>query len=182
MDTLSHAVIGAAVCSKTGLGGGLKGPRDAQGRPKILHWTLWAAFLFGLLPDLASLGWYLVLHFPEHGNQTWRILPPYIFTLYNWTHSLVIITPVLVLLYFIKRPLLLPALAWPLHIVVDVFTHGKGRFTTPLFWPISDMRFYGINWWEHGTFWLASWGVIIALCIAIIAFRLTQRAAFKCVE
>ena len=61
MDTLLHGVFGAALCSRTGLAGGRRGPVDAQGRRAFVDWTLWAAFFFGIFPDLASLGIHFML-------------------------------------------------------------------------------------------------------------------------
>ena len=37
-------------------------------------------------------------------------------------------------------------LAWPIHIVVDFFTHSIKFFPTPILWPISEYRFDGVPW------------------------------------
>ena len=87
MDTLVHGVIGAAICSRTGLAGGRRGPVDANGVPRKTDWTLWAAFLFGIFPDVASLGIHFLADFCGRGVR-WHAIPPFVFTLYNITHSL----------------------------------------------------------------------------------------------
>ena len=53
MDILAHALYGATLCSRTGLGGGLACRGAPARRP---DWTVWAAAGFGVLPDLASIG------------------------------------------------------------------------------------------------------------------------------
>ena len=35
-------------------------------------------------------------------------------------------------------------LVWPMHIIVDFFTHSLEFFPTPILWPVSDYRFDGI--------------------------------------
>ena len=48
--------------------------------------------------------------------------------------------------YKINKDFAWPMLAWPMHIIVDFFTHSIDVFPTPIFWPISDFRFDGIPW------------------------------------
>jgi len=48
--------------------------------------------------------------------------------------------------YYYKRPLAFPMLAWPAHIILDFFTHSIEFFPTPILWPISDFKFDGIPW------------------------------------
>ena len=48
--------------------------------------------------------------------------------------------------YFIKKEFAWPMLAWPMHIIVDFFTHSIEFFPTPILWPVSDYRFDGIPW------------------------------------
>jgi hypothetical protein len=175
MDTLSHTLLGAALCSKSGLGGGRRGAVDAGGRPKILDWTVWAAVLFGFLPDFCSLGWYLSWQVISRGAVEWRAFPPYIFTLYDITHSLVIAGAVILVLRLIKPALALPALAWPFHLLSDMVTHGEGRFTTPIFYPISDYGFHGFNWWKYPIFTYGLWAFIVLLWGSILLYRIRKR-------
>ena len=48
--------------------------------------------------------------------------------------------------YKINKDFAWPMLAWPMHIVVDFFTHSIEFFPTPILWPISDYRFDGVPW------------------------------------
>ena len=98
-------------------------------------------------------------------------LPPYVFTLYHCTHSLVIAVAFLLLLRVLARPIAVPALAWPLHIVMDSFSHGDGRWQTLVSYPLSDWHFHGINWWQHPGVMLLYWGILPALWIGIHLWR-----------
>ena len=53
MDTLFHGVLGATLCSRTGLAGGRRGPGpEFKRRGLRSDWTLWAAFFFGIFPQV----------------------------------------------------------------------------------------------------------------------------------
>jgi hypothetical protein len=175
VDTLFHGVLGAALCSRTGLAGGRRGPVDAQGRRKFTDWTFWAAFLFGVFPDLASLGIHFSIGMLNGNGIRWQGIPDFVFVLYNITHSLFGMAVILGLLVAWKRPLLLPALAWPLHVLTDVPTHGSGVFTTPLFWPFSNFRFSGWNWWTHPEIFYGGWMFVGLLLLTVVLLRVTWR-------
>ncbi len=175
MDTLTHALLGAALCSRTGLAGGRRGPvNPLDGRPRVWDWTLGAALFFGILPDLASIGLHLIYHILRHGDMGWHAIPPFIFTLYNLTHSLLIAGVCVLAAALWLRPWAAPMLAWPVHILTDTLTHGAGRFATPIFFPLSDYRFSGVNWWQ--TPWLARWPALALalLCAGFLAYRLNK--------
>jgi hypothetical protein len=173
VDTLVHGVLGAALCSRTGIPGGRRGPVDAKGHPKGMEWTFWAAFLFGLLPDLTSLGLYILPTVWNGSRPVVGGIPDWIFFLYSVTHSLLgmgVILGVLILLY---RPLWLPALAWPLHVGMDVFTHGDGVFLTPILWPFSECHFVGWSWWLHPSIFYGSWMLAAGLWMVVGVMRIS---------
>lgn len=175
MDTLVHGVIGAALFSRTGLAGGRRGPVDGRGRRRFSDGTLWGAFFFGVFPDLASLGVHFMMDlFAGHGVR-WHGIPDFIFVLYRITHSLAGLALCYGLLVGCKRALWLPALAWPVHVLMDVPTHGDGRFITPLLWPFSDWGFSGWSWWQFPSIFYGSWIVAGALWLAVIVLRLSWR-------
>ena len=175
MDTLFHGVVGAALCSRTGLAGGRRGPVDGQGRRRFSDWTLWAAFGFGVLPDLASLG----IHFSRvmffGGGEPWGGIPDVVFVLYDLTHSLAGMAVCVGALAWWRRPLGLPALAWPIHVLMDVPTHGDGRFMTPILWPFSDWTFSGWSWWLHPGVFQGGWILAGGLVVATVAMRWSGR-------
>ena len=175
MDTLFHGVLGAALCSRTGLAGGRRGPVDGQGRRQFSDWTLWAALFFGILPDLASLGIHFMMDFFTGSGVKWHGIPDFVFVLYDITHSLAGIAVCYGLLVAWRRALWLPALAWPVHVLSDVPTHGSGPFLTPLLWPFSDRGFAGWSWWQHPGLFYGGWILVGLLVLAVIALRLSWR-------
>jgi hypothetical protein len=171
MDTLAHGMIGALLCSRTGLLGGRRGPVAPDGKRKILDWTFWAAFGFGILPDVASLGIYFVLDWASGNGLGWRGIPPWTFVLYRITHSLIGTAAACSLFYRWRPALLLPLMAWPVHVLCDVPTHAAGRFMTPLLWPFSQWGFDGWNWWQVPGMFQAIWGSIAVGWLAVLVLR-----------
>ncbi len=136
MDVLSHGLWGAIVF-------GRKRRRD-----------FWLAFLFGMFPDLFSFGLYFFsLFFGLSGHPTFAssdhpadLVPDYVHYLYSWTHSLIIFSLIFALLWILFRKPVIASLAWPLHIVFDIFTHSDKYFPTPFLWPLSGFHINGIQW------------------------------------
>lgn len=176
MDTLFHGVVGAALCSRTGWAGGRRGPVDAMGRRQTTDWTLWAALGFGLLPDLASLGIHFTTDLVAGDGVKWSDIPDFVFRLYDCTHSLAGMALAIGLLVAWKRALWLPALAWPLHVLTDVPTHGSGPFLTPLLWPFSERAFAGWSWWQHPWMFYGSWMFAAGLWLGVVVLRRSWRA------
>lgn len=175
MDTLFHGVVGAALCSRTGLAGGRRGPVDEKGRRKFSDWTLWAAFGFGVLPDLASLGIHFALGLFNGNGVQWHGIPDFVFVLYNITHSALGIAVCIGWLVAWRRDLFLPAMAWPLHVLTDVPTHGSGSFLTPILWPFSDWTFVGWSWWMSNRLFYGGWILVGLLVGSILVMRLSWR-------
>jgi len=181
MDTFAHAAAGILLCSKTGLPGGFTGPVGPDGHRRRLDMTLFAAAAFGTLPDLCSFAIPLVMrvwHGMPLGKPELHEIPAFVFVNYQLTHSLVIAAIVLLLLWKFYRPLLLPALAWPLHILCDIPTHGKSYFATPFLYPISDYSFDGWGFASHFGIVYGYWAVLLLLMVAVIIMRyIGQRRA-----
>jgi hypothetical protein len=175
VDTLVHGVIGAALCSRTGLPGGRRGPVDERGRRRFTDWTLWMAFFFGIFPDIASLGIHFSLDWIAGNGIRWHGIPDFIFVLYNITHSLAGIAVCVALLVWWKPAWRLPVLAWPLHVLMDAPTHGDGRFMTPLFWPFTDWGVAGWNWWQYKGIFYGTWIVAGLLWLTVVILRLSGR-------
>ncbi|MCO5043843.1 MAG: hypothetical protein M9935_00990 [Kiritimatiellae bacterium] len=169
MDTLFHGVLGAAACSNVGLPGALS--KRGCDRRWFAEWTLWAAFFFGVFPDIASLGIHFATNFFAGNGVRWTGIPDFVFFLYRVTHSLLGIALGYSLLVLWKRALWLPALAWPLHVAVDLPTHGDGVFRTPIFWPFSSAGFVGWSWWQHPRLFYSAWVFAIGLWSVSAIFR-----------
>ena len=153
MDTLSHALWG----------NGLFGYKR--------HWKL--AIFFGAFPDLISFGVLFIVKL-FNGSLTYsgpptleslKQLQPYpdwLLFMDSLSHSFVTAFLIIGIVYFYKKELVWPMLAWPFHIVLDIFTHSIQYFPTPVLWPISNYRFDGIPW-SHPIIWFAN-----IACIAMI--------------
>ena len=132
MDTISHALWGK----------GLFGYRKYK----------WLPLFFGAIPDLASFGIYFLYNLivnpttMKMGKPELSEIPSWVFSLYNFTHSLIIAILFIFIAYILKRDFCFSMLAWPFHIILDFFTHSIEYFPTPILWPISNYRFDGIPW------------------------------------
>lgn len=114
----------------------------------------WSAFAFGIAPDALSFGLLFVQNMlgsgvrPDFsgGAPDPSLIPGYIHDLYNITHSLLIAAAVIGIVWLARRTLPLVMLAWPLHILVDIPTHGAAFFPTPYLWPLANLPVDGIPW------------------------------------
>jgi len=170
VDILAHALYGATFFSRTGLVGGRQGTPTPRG-PYVSDWTVWAAAGLGMLPDLTSIGFTFIQMLIRGDSPSFHGLPPHVFVLYHCTHSLVFAVFFLVALWVLVRPLIVPALAWPLHIVMDSFSHGDGWWQTMMLYPFSSWHYHGINWWQHPGLILLYWSILPALWISIFLWR-----------
>ena len=132
MDTISHTLWGK----------GLFGYRKYR----------YLSFVFGAIPDLLSFGIYFLFNLIlnpstiKFGKPNLSEIPEWVFSLYNFSHSLIISIIFILIIYKINREISFTMLAWPFHILLDFFTHSIDFFPTPILWPISNYRFDGIPW------------------------------------
>ncbi len=164
MDIIAH-----------GLWGGV-----AVGRQKKTDY--WLAVFFGLAPDLFSFGILTVLVWLglaaqidwSQGVPPMSAIPVYVHWLYNLTHSLVVVGVVIFVLYLSIKKIFLPLLAWPLHIIFDIFTHGLDFFPTPFLWPFSTPYFAGIAWSTPWVF-MANWTLLLTVYIVWLVSHLNKK-------
>lgn len=146
----------------------------------LFHWIKnpWRAVAFGLLPDTAS--WFIYFLYrlilsEGFGEFSLNGIPGWVFSLYNVSHSLIlaVIAITLVSLYLKKFPVYM--LAWPIAIIIDIFTHTREFLPTPFLWPLSTWTFPGISW-GNGWFVLVNYTLItLALAYIIIKKRHKKR-------
>ena len=138
MDIISH-----------GLWGGLAlGRRNGK--------VFFAAFFLSVLPDILAEGIMFSLAFLnapgmptlDHGHPKLYEFPQYAQNFYNCAHSLIIFLAAFLVIWILRKKPFTLLLAWALHIVIDIPTHSLELFPTPFLWPLSDMKFNGINWRE----------------------------------
>lgn len=160
MDIFAHTFWTAAVYQKLPL------------KPR-----LWAAF-FGVAPDFASFGIFFIQRlwagFFQIGKPPFELIPGYVYTLYNLTHSLVVFAAVALVVYLVRgRRLWWPLLGWGLHISIDIFTHGREFFPTPFLWPVSKFTVNSFSWAEP-WFMAVNYGTLM---VAYVAWYLRDRRA-----
>lgn len=116
--------------------------------------NFWTAFFWAVFPDLFSFGIFTIstLSGFEKGPD-WKsgppdpsLIPPYVHTLYDFTHSLIPFAIIFFTVWFIRKKPYYLMLGWPLHIIFDIGTHGTEFFPTPFLWPFSSYRFDGVSW------------------------------------
>lgn len=161
MDIISH-----------GLYGGVAFGRNS----KVSYWK---AFLIGISPDLLSFGIltaFSVLGFVS--GPDWKAGPPdpasipsYVHALYNVTHSLIVALTVIGVTWFVFKKHIVELFAWPLHILVDIPTHGSEFFPTPFLWPVSDYYVDGVSWGTPVIFF----GNLALLAVLYIWFYISKR-------
>ncbi len=104
----------------------------------------------------------------RHGD--FSSFPGWIWTLYGATHSIFSFAVVFGILSLLSGEIFIPALAWLVHILIDLPTHSREFLGTPFLWPVSDWKFPGFSW---GKLWfvLLNWGAIILLIIYLFGIR-----------
>ena len=170
MDILAHALYGVTLFSRSGLAGGHHGVKPSNG-PMIRDLTFWAASGFSILPDMSSIGVYFSQMLIQGDSPSFHSLPSYVFVLYHFTHSLMSALLFLLVLGLMARSLVIPAFGWPLHILMDSFSHNSGRFQTLIFYPVSDWHFQGVNWWQSPELMMLYWGILPILWAGLAAWR-----------
>ncbi len=159
MDILSH-----------GLWGGI-----AFGRTQKKFF--WIAFAFGVFPDLFAFSYVFLKNILSGQIPAGPMpdIPQYVHLLYSISHSLVISGLVVAFAFFFWKSKALPMLAWPLHVIFDIFTHDVDFFPTPFLWPFKTPFFSGIPWNTPWVFFL-NWGLIITLYIAWYIIKRWKRS------
>lgn len=175
MDSLAHALYGVTICSRSGLAGG----RAGAGVGPAADWSVWAAAFFGVLPDLASIGLAMATLWlggvRGHLGIFFRSLDQRTLVIYRALHSLLVALPAVALIRVVWKPLFVPALAWPLHILMDALLHDLGRFRTTLFYPLSDWAFEGWAWWRSPALVFAYWMLLPLIWLALAVLRRSAR-------
>lgn len=124
------------------------------------------AFIFGVAPDMLSFGIFFAQRIYSRGFDFLSgpppvsIIPPYVSSMYNITHSLIIFATTFFLVWIIRKKIFLPMFAWGFHVFLDIFTHSTQFFPTPFLWPISNYAFNGIPW-GHPVIWFPNAGLLI---------------------
>lgn len=141
MDVLSH-----------GLWGGISFGRKSKK-------SFWLSFFIGVAPDIFSFGvFFIVVLFSGvslkfgGGPPDPSLIPSYVGHLYNLTHSLIVFAIVFLSFRIFLKRWVTEFLAWPLHILVDIFSHSYQFYPTPFLWPISNYKVDAVSWGDPRIF------------------------------
>lgn len=132
--------------------------------------TFWQAFIFGVAPDMFSFGIFFVQRIYSRGFDFLSgpppvsIIPSYVSSMYNITHSLIIFAAAIFVVWILRKKILVPMFAWGFHVLLDIFTHSEKFFPTPFLWPVSDYTFDGISW-GHPAIWYTNLGLLIVFYV-----------------
>lgn len=98
------------------------------------------------------------------------LIPQYVHTLYDVTHSLLLFAIIFGIIWVIRRRPYWPFAAWGLHIVTDVFSHSDKFFPTPFLFPLSDFHIDGVSWADP-IFMIVNYTLILAVYLWLYKFR-----------
>jgi len=130
----------------------------------------------GMLPDLIPFIAYFIDQIGirgikvKFGPPPLETIPNYVFTAYNLSHSLVIVTLVFGLVFILTREIPLFLWAWPIHIAMDILTHTKAYFPTKFLYPLSKFHINGINW-EARWFMVINYGSLLLIYFVILYWK-----------
>ncbi len=179
MDIFAHGLWAGA--------GGAAANLKLKTRLRPLEAAAWGMFpdVFAFLPIAAVVLWLrrpgepigpgLLFHGPQRDLLP-RFLRPE--ALYQFSHSLLVFLAVFLVARLLLRRPLLAMLGWPLHILMDIPTHGGGVYRTPFLWPLSSYRFSGI-WWSRPWFMILNYSLIASAYIALLVCFLKSRRKRK---
>ena len=175
MDIVAHG-LWAGAC-------GAVANRKLRTKLRFFSTVFWGAFpdLFAFLPMAV-----LLISFKFYGepasprllfSRTLRqALPHFLWpdVLYPFSHSFPVFLAVFLLAWLLLRRPVLAMFGWPLHILMDIPTHGAGAYRTPFLWPLSSYRFSGI-WWSRRWFMILNYSLLAAVYIALFIWPLLSK-------
>ena len=171
MDILAHGLWTNAM---------FKTIPKTRNNKKIIFWGI----AFGILPDLVSFVPVFVYSFYQSifHQQPFLSGPPgpdipffkYAAESYNYTHSFVVWTAVVILAWIVLKEFPWVLLGWVLHIAIDIFTHTEAFFATPFLFPISGFKVSGISW-AHPVFMIVNYSLLFLLYYFAIPKILFQK-------
>lgn len=131
------------------------------------------AFVFGILPDLIPFLPYTILSIAKGwfkiGRPTLTVMPAWVFYFYNITHSLVVATLLLLLIWLLRgKRMAIAFFAWPLHILFDIPTHSADYFPTQFLYPFSSFHIDGTNW-SHPVIMISNY-IILSTIYSVILY------------
>ncbi|NQV92025.1 hypothetical protein HQ489_06135 [Candidatus Woesearchaeota archaeon] len=135
----------------------------------------WVAF-WGIFPDLLAFTfltfWSIFnkrgLHPADHSASQSSTIFEITSVLYSFSHSLIVIAAIILVLWVVKSKFYYVLGGWVLHILMDIPTHAKEFYPTPFLWPLSQWTFGGIRW---GQLWFIILNYSILCSLFLWFFR-----------
>ena len=150
---------------------------------RFFHTVIWGVFpdAFAFLPMAVVLLWFRFFGEPISPRLLFsralrQALPRFLWPeeLYQFSHSLLVFLAVFFAVRLLFRRPVQALLAWPLHILLDIPTHGAGVYRTPFLWPLSSYRFSGI-WWSRRWLMILNYSLIAAVYVALFVSSFASR-------
>jgi hypothetical protein len=118
----------------------------------------WYALVIAMLPDiLVGIPHMLFDHHRGHSQVVFD-------TLYQYTHSLFLFAIVFAVIYYFSKPIAIISLAWPLHSVLDIFTHPASYYPTPYLFPFYSPFMPAI---DYRSFWFKVFNFSLIVIVLI---------------
>jgi hypothetical protein len=81
-------------------------------------------------------------------NNDWPQAPQWVYTLHHLFHSLPMLVLVTISNFLITGRWSSTAIAWGLHILIDIPTHSRRHWAPQFLWPLSPMTVDRLSWVE----------------------------------
>lgn len=128
--------------------------------------SYWLALIFGVMPDGLTFVPLVIIRLiegdPVRGTPGLSTIPPWVFTMYSLTHSLIIAGVVVSILFYIDKKIGIAGSAWILHVIMDIPVHNQEYFPTPFLYPLSNFSVNGVS---SLKIWAVNWLVLISVYI-----------------
>ena len=92
-------------------------------------------------------------------NNEWPQAPQWMHTLHHIFHSIPVLLLVTVMIKLATDKWPRGALAWGLHILIDIPTHSRQTWAPQFLWPLSSITVDGVSWTDVvilGINWIVS--------------------------
>jgi len=93
-------------------------------------------------------------------------------TLYTLSHSAIVFFSIIITARLVTKKIPWVLMGWGLHILMDIPTHAKAFYPTPVFWPLS-------NWTFDGIPWATPWFILLNYSLLLVMYCFIKRRKSK---
>ncbi len=105
-------------------------------------------------------------------------IPSYVYTLYNFTHSLLFFFLIFGLVWFFRKKPYWLLVGWGFHIFIDIFSHTEKFFPTPFLFPISNFH-VSLTSWGNPLFMIINYSALIGVYLWLYGFSSRRKLIKK---